>query len=82
MQADAVSKKALKHWRILPPWAAGHTHTLQLEVTFPNHDKLYYYANLSGASPAYIEQTIEELNLAVNELEYNLARIPVQVCAS
>ena len=79
MQADAVSKRALKQWYVKRTPVAT---ILCLRVIFPNKDDLFYYANLSGASPAYIEQTIEELNLAVNELEYNLSRIPVQVCAS
>ena len=79
MQADAVSKKALKQWYIKRTPAAT---ILCLRVIFPNKDDLFYYAAVHGASPAYVEQTIEELNLSVNELEYNLSRIPVQVCAS
>ena len=73
------NKKASKFWHVI---RGDHSVIIQLVVTFSNWDNLYYYANITGASPAYIEQTIEELNLAVNELEYNLSRIPVQVCAS
>ena len=81
MQADAVSKRALKQWYVKRTPAATIT-ILCLRVIFPNKDDLFYYAAVHGASPAYVEQTIEELNLSVNELEYNLSRIPVQVCAS
>jgi len=73
------NKKARKFWRVVRPCGRN---TIQLEVIFPNEDSLYYYAAVEGASPVYIEEIIFELNLTFNELEYNLSRIPVQVCAS
>jgi len=73
------NKKAFKQWYIKRTPVAT---ILCLQVIFPNKDDLFYYAAVHGASPAYVEQVIEELNLSVNELEYNLSRIPVQVCAS
>ena len=43
MQADAVSKKALKQWYVKRTPAATIT-ILCLRVIFPNKDDLFYYA--------------------------------------
>lgn len=69
MQANASSKTAYKEWRVVHGFlcvAVKHAdapvwHRYQVEVT--------------GASPAYLEEVVEELNIHINEAVYNLGRI-------
>lgn len=69
MQVNASSKTAYKEWCVVHGFlcvAVKHAdapvwHRYQVEVT--------------GASPAYLEGVVEELNIHINEAVYNLRRI-------
>lgn len=71
MQVNANSSTGRKKWRV---------HRYQdtfLEVQYliaDGHD-FYYAHNITGASPAYVEALVEELNIHINEMLYNLGRI-------
>lgn len=74
MQANANSKTVRKQWRV---W------------DFPNGDRAVHVdiriynvltwagtVYITGASPAYVEALVEELNITANAMLYNLGRIP------
>lgn len=72
MQANANSSTARKKWRV-----RRYQDTF-LEVRYLNADgqDFYYIHNITGASPVYVEALVEELNIHINEMLYNLGRIP------
>ena len=73
MQANANSKTARKRWAIyripgrkyLTCWTERGDHDFDLSV------------DITGASPAYVEAVVEEINIRINEILYNLGRIAV-----
>ena len=74
MQANANSKTEHKFWSC----KVSRIGQLYLEVHF-HRDRtvLSCSTNISGASPAYVEALIEEKNIHMNEMMYNLGRIVV-----
>ena len=75
MQANANSKtarKPYKHWRVV----RSPTGEPCIECAFvTGHSMLTYVERVGGASPVYIEAVVEELNIRINEMLYNLGRI-------
>lgn len=75
MQANANSKTVHKFW---------HTVTLDgrlyLRFIFGTTSHAHSVAqahDITGASPAYVEALVEELNISANTMLYNLGRIAV-----
>lgn len=74
MQANANSSTVRKEW--LCNDLAGRP-TLFLSVGKAGYlPTLMAAIDITGASPAYVEELIEELNIRANEMLYNLGRIP------
>lgn len=73
MQANASSKTAHKFWST---FRIDDTRYLTLGVEIKHHE-LDFAVDITGASPAYVEAVVEELNIRVNEMIYNLKRIAV-----
>ena len=72
MQANASSKMAYKEWCVVNIGA------YLLCVSVKHADALVwhrYMVNVTGASPAYLETVIEELNILINATIYNLRSI-------
>lgn len=72
MQANVNSSTGRKKWRV------RHYYDTFLEVRYLNASgqEFYYVHDITGASPAYVEALVEELNIRINEMLYNLGRIP------
>lgn len=69
MQANASSKMAHKEWCVVHGF---------LCVSVKHADALVwhrYMVDVTGASPAYLETVIEELNILINATIYNLRSI-------
>ncbi len=47
-----------------------------MSVISDGKHEMWYCVNITGASPAYVEAMVEELNIRINEMLYNLGRIP------
>ena len=75
MQQNANSSKARKEWEVqqLP----HQDRLLVVRTRLPNQ---YIWhttcAVITGASPAYVEELVERLNIHINNLLYELGRIP------
>lgn len=72
MRVNANSSTARKQWRTCD-WEFGHW--LFVTVDYGGVDTLDVWHNITGASPAYVEALVEELNIRINEMLYNLGRI-------
>ena len=73
MPVSVSSKTARKRWGVL---YYEDSPFLNLEVQFDEHLVEYVMA-IEGASPAYVEALVEELNITANAMLYNLGRIAV-----
>lgn len=74
MQANANSSTARKEWLCNAPTGRP---TLFLSVGKDGFlPTLTAAIDITGASPAYVEALVEELNISANEMLYNLGRIP------
>lgn len=73
MQANANSSTARKYWGVT---SDPYRRWLFLNVEYNDTDTLDLWHNITGASPAYVEALVEELNIRINEMLYNLGRIP------
>lgn len=69
MQRDVSSSKVRKQWAVF------HYH-LTLVVTLNPSTTIVCSRYVLGASPAYLESMIEELNIEINAMLYALERIP------
>ena len=69
MQRDVSSSKVRKQWAVF------HYH-LTLMVTLNPSTTIVCSRYVLGASPAYLESMIEELNIEINAMLYALERIP------
>lgn len=77
MQANANFKTAHKEWRIVHLPAPG-IYLLHVSVRHTEaHVWHNYQVEVTGASQAYLETVIEELNIHINEAIYNLRRLTV-----
>lgn len=75
MQANASSKMARKEWRVLHLAPAG-AYLLQVAVRHNEAPVWHHYQlEVTGASQAYLEAVIEELNIQINAAIYNLGSI-------
>ena len=73
MQANASSKTVRKRWST---YRARGKHYLSISVD--SDGALSGYAiEITGASPAYVEAVVEEMNIRINEMLYNLWRIAI-----
>lgn len=68
MQQNVSSSKVIKQWEVLHE-------QLIVTVTRPGIT-IVCSRSIRGASPAYLESMIERLNIHVNNLLYELGRIP------
>lgn len=73
MQANASSKTVRKFWST---FRIDDTCYLAFGVEMGRHE-LDFAVDITGASPAYVEAVVEELNIRVNDMMYNLGRIAV-----
>lgn len=75
MQVNTNSSMARKEWRVLHIAPAG-AYLLQVAVTCLGAPVWHYYqVDVTGASQAYLETVIEELNIQINTTIYNLRGI-------
>jgi len=76
MQANVNSSTAP---RVIKKWRVRHyrDNFLTVVVIFDGKHEMWYSVNITGASPAYVEAVVEELNIRVNDMMYNLGRIAV-----
>lgn len=73
MQANVNSSTVTKEWACVN---LGGTLTLFLSGgTTGRLPTAMYAVDITGASPAYVEAVVEELNIRINEMLYNLGRI-------
>ena len=73
MQANANSKTGHKFWRVV---AVDDRMCLRLVFCTTGYAHSIVQAHdITGASPAYVEALIEELNISANTMLYNLGRI-------
>ena len=74
MQANVNSSTA---HRVIKKWRVRHyrDNFLTVAVIFDGKHEMWYSVNITGASPAYVEAVVEELNIRINEMLYNLGRI-------
>lgn len=69
MQQNASSSKVLKRWAVF--------HDYLTVVVAPRPSITIVCSQyVRGASPAYLEDMIEELNIEINAMLYALERIP------
>lgn len=73
MQANANSSTVRKQWGTCD-YDFGHW--LFVTVDYGGAATLDVCLDITGASPAYVEALVEELNIHINEMLYNLGRIP------
>ena len=73
MQQNVSSSKARKEWRV----KQQHERTF-VGVVVRHKDQFLWGGafDITGASPAYVEAMIERLNIHINNLLYELGRIP------
>jgi len=73
MQHDASLNKVRKEWSV-----AHHGDSAWLDFVAYRHGKLCHssFIDITGASPAYVAGLVERLNIHVNNLLYELGRIP------
>lgn len=69
MQQNVSSSKALKRWAVF------HGYLTVLVAPRPS-STIVCSRSVLGASPAYLESMIEELNIEINAMLYALERIP------
>ena len=69
MQANASSKTAYKEWCVVHGFLCVAVKHADAPVWHR------YMVEVTGASPAYLEEVVEELNIYINEAVYNLGRI-------
>lgn len=75
MQANANSSTARKQWRV---WHFQNgKRAVRVDVRVSNVLTWAATVNITGASPAYVEALVEELNITANAMLYNLGRIAV-----
>lgn len=73
MQANANSKTARKQWRV---WHFPNGDcAVRVDIRISNALTWAATVNITGASPAYVEALVEELNITANAMLYNLGRI-------
>lgn len=75
MQRDVSSSKVLKQWGVGVSYYAKET-WLGLIVFQAGRQCYHVSVNITGASPAYVEALVERLNIHINNLLYELGRIP------
>lgn len=73
MQQNVNSSKVTKQWRVVAGKVAS---WVELTVYFEGRQSHILAANITGASPVYVEGLIERLNININTLLYELRRIP------
>lgn len=69
MQQNVNSSKVRKQWAVF------HDHLTLLVAPSPS-TTIVCSRSVLGASPAYLESMIEELNIEINAMLYALERIP------
>lgn len=75
MQPSASSSKVLKQWGVGVSDYAKEA-WLGLIVFQAGRQCYHVSVNITGASPAYVEALVERLNIHINNLLYELGRIP------
>lgn len=75
MQANANSSTARKQWRVWHFPNGGCA--VRVDIRISNVLTWAATVNITGASPAYVEALVEELNISANTMLYNLGRIAV-----
>lgn len=75
MQANASSKTGHKFWCVVA--ADGHMYLRLVFGTTGCAHNVVQAHDITGASPAYVEALVEELNISANTMLYNLGRIAV-----
>ncbi|MCY1430526.1 hypothetical protein D9M71_464760 [compost metagenome] len=73
MLRNASSTRVIKSWRVLAGKVAS---WVELSVYVEGCQRHVITYNITGASPAYVETLIESLNININNLLYELGRIP------
>lgn len=75
MRRDVSSSKVIKQWGVS---VSDYTKETWLGlVVFQAGRQCYHVSvNITGASPAYVEALVERLNIHINNLLYELRRIP------
>lgn len=73
MLANVNSKMARKFWCT---FRTKNTHYMSFSVDMGHHE-LDFSVDITGASPVYVEAVVEEMNIRMNEMLYNLGRIAV-----
>ena len=75
MQANANSSTARKQWCV---WHFPNGDcAVRVDIRISNVLTWAATVNITGASPAYVEELVEELNITANTMLYNLGRIAV-----
>lgn len=75
-QQNVNSSKVVKSWRVV----RGSMGTQWLEcIAYQRTRQCHSFtANITGASPVYVEGMVERLNIQINTLLYELGRVPCQ----
>lgn len=63
--------KVTKRW-----YTVGGEGYRRLILSVDAEPSVVYIQNIDGASPAYVEELVERLNIHINNLLYELRRIP------
>ena len=72
-QRGASLNRVHKRWRIVTGEVSS---WIEVSVWASGHQFQQYSHNITGASPAYVEALVERLNIHINNLLYELGRIP------
>lgn len=75
MQANTNSSTVRKQWCVWH-FPSGDC-AVRVDIRISNVLTWGATVNITGASPAYVEALVEELNIAANAMLYNLRRIAV-----
>lgn len=75
MLRNVSSTRVVKRWRAHTSRVASWLH---LDVYCEGVTGFSATYNITGASPVYVEALIERLNININNLLYELGRIPCQ----
>lgn len=75
MRTNASSKMARKQWCV---WHFPNgDYAVRVDIRIANVLTWAATVNITGASPAYVEALVEELNICANAMLYNLGRVAV-----
>ena len=75
MQANANSSTARKQWCVW--YFSNGDYAVRVDIRISNVLTWAVTVNITGASPAYVEALVEELNITANAMLYNLGRVAV-----